>query len=71
MKVYYKDWELFNEAPAGYFKKPAIGSPLYGYEFYCNGSPLKGGKSILVRVIDNPHIKIVNDKPKQTTLWEE
>jgi hypothetical protein len=76
MRAFYKDWELFNEAPEGYYKKPATGSPLYGYERYCNGSPLKGGKSILVRTIDKPNLVLVEQKelkfkePKQTTLFE-
>ena len=46
----YKGWRLFDEMPEGYFFAKNAGSPLYGYEFITNGSPLKGGKLALLKV---------------------
>ena len=46
----YKGWELFEEMPEGYKRHPAVGSPLAGYEFISNGSPLKGGKLALLKI---------------------
>lgn len=46
----YKGWLCFEEIPDGWHIDKTAGSPLHGYEFIINGSPLKGGKRALVRV---------------------
>lgn len=55
----YKGWQLFDEMPEGYSKINA-GSPLVGYEFICNGSPLNGGKTALCRV--KKSVKFLDDE---------
>jgi hypothetical protein len=51
---YYKDWPLFETLPAGWKFSKAAGSPLTGYAFATSASPLKGGKTALVKVIAKP-----------------
>ena len=46
----YKGWPCYEEIPDGWRIDKTAGSPLHGYEFITNGSPLKGGKRALVRV---------------------
>ncbi len=46
----YKHWELMDSLPAGWTIDKHAGSPLAGYSFATNGSPLRGGKRALVRV---------------------
>lgn len=43
-------WPLHDELPDGYWFDRETGSPLPGYAFAINGSPLKGGKRILVKI---------------------
>ena len=47
---YYKEWPLLDNLPDGWSFLTAAGSPLSGYEFAISGSPLRGGKTALVRV---------------------
>ena len=46
----YKGWPCYEEIPDGWHIDKTAGSPLHGYEFIINGSPLRGGKRALVRV---------------------
>lgn len=46
----YKGWPCYEEIPDGWHIDKTAGSPLHGYEFIINGSPLKGGKRALARV---------------------
>lgn len=46
----YKGWPCYEEIPDGWRIDKTAGSPLHGYEFIINGSPLKGGKRALARV---------------------
>lgn len=46
----YKEWDLYDSLPDGWKFCKAAGSPLCGYEFASSGSPLKGGKTALVKV---------------------
>ena len=46
----YKHWDLMDSLPAGWTIDNHAGSPLAGYSFATNGSPLRGGKRALVRV---------------------
>jgi hypothetical protein len=46
----YKGWLCYEEIPDGWHIDKTAGSPLHGYEFIINGSPLKGGKRALARV---------------------
>ena len=50
----YKDWPLLESLPEGWKFSKAAGSPLTGYEFATSGSPLKGGKTALVKVTAQP-----------------
>lgn len=45
----YGDWDLMDSLPAGWAIDKHAGSPLSGYLFATNGSPLRGGKRALVR----------------------
>jgi hypothetical protein len=47
---HYRDWPLMDSLPAGWAYSKAAGSPLSGYAFAQNGSPLRGAKLVLVRV---------------------
>ena len=58
----YKGWPLYDFLPEGYRMDKSCGSPLHGYEFAINASPLKGGKRILVRV-HSPQKRLVSDAP--------
>lgn len=49
----YNGWPTYETMPDGYWIDKNAGSPLHGYEFIINGSPLKGGKRALLRV--HPH----------------
>ena len=49
----YNGWPIYETMPDGYWIDKNAGSPLHGYEFIINGSPLKGGKRALLRV--DPH----------------
>jgi hypothetical protein len=46
----YKDWKVYEAMPEGFKIDKSAGSPLHGYEFITNGSPLKGGVRALLRV---------------------
>jgi len=46
----YKGWPCYEEIPDGWHIDKTAGSPLHGYEFIINGSPLRGGKRALARV---------------------
>jgi hypothetical protein len=46
----YKDWDLLDELPEGWWIDKTCGSPLDGYDFCINGSILKGGKRALVQM---------------------
>ena len=46
----YKGWKVYETMPEGYRLDKYAGSPLHGYEFIHNGSPLKGGVRALLRV---------------------
>ena len=46
----YRDWPLMDALPDGWRLAHGAGSPLAGYAFACNGSPLRGGRMALVRV---------------------
>ena len=46
----YRDWPLMDALPEGWRLANGAGSPLAGYAFACNGSPLRGGRMALVRV---------------------
>ena len=46
----YKLWMVYEEMPDGFRFDKSAGSPLHGYEFITNGSPLKGGVRALLRV---------------------
>ena len=46
----YKDWDLFDSLPDGFRFDRHCGSPICGYEFAVNASPLRGGRRVLVRV---------------------
>jgi hypothetical protein len=46
----YKGWQLYEAMPEGFRIDKTAGSPLHGYEFIINGSPLKGGVRALLRV---------------------
>lgn len=50
----YNGWPLFYSLPDG-FAFDGHGSPLHGYEFAIDKSPLKGGKRILVSVNKENH----------------
>lgn len=58
----YKGWLLYDFLPEGYRMDKSCGSPLHGYDFAINGSPLKGGKRILVRV-QLPQKRLFSDTP--------
>lgn len=58
----YQGWPLYDFLPDGYRIDKSCGSPLHGYEFAINGSPLKGGKRILVRV-QSPQKRLLSDAP--------
>lgn len=58
----YKDYPLYDFLPEGYRMDKTCGSPLHGYEFAVNASPLKGGKRILVRVLQ-PQKRLFSDAP--------
>lgn len=47
----HKHWELMDTLPTGWTIDKHAGSPLAGYAFATNGSPLRGGKRALVRVV--------------------
>lgn len=51
---YYKDWPLLESLPEGWKFSKAAGSPLTGYAFATSASPLKGGKTALVKVTAQP-----------------
>lgn len=51
---YYKDWPLLESLPEGWKFSKAAGSPLTGYAFATSASPLKGGKTALVKVTAKP-----------------
>ena len=53
-KDYYKDWPLLDSLPEGWKFSKAAGSPLTGYAFATSGSPLRGGKTALVKVTAQP-----------------
>jgi hypothetical protein len=46
----YKEWQVYEAMPEGFRLDKSAGSPLHGYEFITNGSPLKGGVRSLLRV---------------------
>lgn len=46
----FKSWDLLDSLPTGWSIDKHAGSPLSGYLFATNGSPLRGGKRALVRV---------------------
>lgn len=55
--IKYKHWELHENLPCGFRFDNTCGSPLHGYSFAIDKSPLKGGKRILVRVHGDKTIK--------------
>jgi len=46
----YNGWTVYEVMPEGFKIDKSAGSPLYGYDFITNGSPLKGGIRALLRV---------------------
>lgn len=45
-----KKWELYDSMPEGFRPCYTVGSPRAGYMVAMNGSPLRGGRTVLVRV---------------------
>ena len=58
----YKHWDLMDSLPAGWTIDKSAGSPLAGYSFATNGSPLRGGKRALVRT-RAPQMQLLMDQP--------
>ena len=67
----YKHWELMDSLPAGWTIDKTAGSPLAGYSFATNGSPIRGGKRALVRVAEAQRLlfdkEVVRSKMEHTT----
>ena len=59
---HYKHWPMLDELPAGWSFSKAAGSPLHGYAFAMSGSPLRGGKTALVRVL-KPQMQLLFSEP--------
>lgn len=47
---FYKHWEIVTKMPEGYYLAPNAASPLRGYVFIIDKSPLQGGKFKLLKV---------------------
>lgn len=64
----YKHWELHECLPDGYKRDKSTGSPLQGYDFAINGSPLKGGKRILVRATSQQNPNAIKREAVATAI---
>lgn len=67
---HYKDWPLIDDLPAGWSFVKAAGSPLAGYAFAMSGSPLRGGKTALVRV-RAPQMQLLLSEPEIATPYDQ
>lgn len=56
----YNGWTVYESMPDGFRIDKSAGSPLHGYEFIINGSPLRGGARALLKV--HPDAECVFDK---------
>lgn len=66
---HYRDWPLIDTLPAGWHLAPGAGSPLAGYAFAANGSPLRGGRLVLVRV-RAPQMQLPLSEPESAAPTE-
>lgn len=67
---YYREWPLMDSLPAGWKFAKSAGSPLAGYEFAISDSPLRGGKTALVRVRE-PQVALPLSEPCGASTDEE